>query len=374
VSEPRILLSAGETSGDLHGAELAKELRELYPDAEMFGLAGPRMAAVGVRPIVDFGRLPVTGLVEVLPRLPFFLGLRRQLRRILDSDPPDLVIPIDYPGFNLWLARQARIRGIRVLVYIAPQVWAWRRSRTRALAEDADRVAVVFPQEETFLQENGVEARFVGHPLVDRLTEWPEREEARSRLGIVDEPVLGLLPGSRVQELRRHLSPFLRVARAVSRRHPGLRVLVARAPDVPAELYRRGPDFQLVEDSRTVLRASDAVLTKAGTSTVEAALAGTPLVVAHRVNPMTYLIGRWLVEVESITMVNLLAGERVVPEYVQRLPIESIAGDVSELLKPASERREAMLRALAGVRERLGEPGAARRTANLAREALEAGD
>jgi lipid-A-disaccharide synthase len=220
VSEPRIFISAGEASGDLYGAELARELNRILPQAKMFGLAGPRMAEAGVEPIVEFDRLVVMGFVEVAARLPFFLRLRRQVNRLLAEDPPDLVIPIDYPGFNLRLTAAAHAAGVPVLYYIPPQLWAWRQERAKILAEGADRVAVVFPQEEPFLRDFGVEAVFVGHPLLGMLERPEPPGGAISALRIDPKrPILGLLPGSRPQEVRRLLKPFLKVADEVPIRY-----------------------------------------------------------------------------------------------------------------------------------------------------------
>ncbi len=371
MSKPRIFLSAGETSGDLHGAALAEALRSLYPDSELLGLAGPRMAKAGVQPLVKFERLVVMGIVEVFSRLPFFLSLRRRVRRLLAESPPDLVIPIDYPGFNLWLTQEAHGRGIPILYYIAPQVWAWRPRRVHILAENADRVAVVFPQEEPYLQESGVNAVFVGHPLLDRRPTWENRREAISRVGADPErPILGLLPGSRPQEVRRLLRPFLDIARAVASRRPDVQVIVSGAPEVPRRLYSEASEFQLVEDSGSVLSVATAVLTKSGTTTVEAALRATPLVIAHRVHPLSYMIARRLVRIDHVGMVNILAGERVAPEFIQDLPVEEIASALIPLLDEASEEREAMVASLLRIRERLGDPGAPQRVARLARELL----
>jgi lipid-A-disaccharide synthase len=373
VSKPRILLSAGEASGDLHGAAVAAALRQLYPDAEMIGLAGPRMAKAGVLPIVEFERLGLVGFVEVISRLPFFLGLRRQMRRRLAERPPDLVIPIDYPGFNLWLAGQAHRRGIRVLYYIPPQLWAWRPSRARILAQKADRVAVVFPQEEPFLREFGVEAVFVGHPLLDCLPGWESPAEAIAALGADPRrPILGLLPGSRPHEVRRLLTPFLAVAQEVVRRRPQVQVLVATAPEVPLHYYDAASAHPLVPDAARLLSAATAVLTKSGTTTLQAALLETPSVIAYRVHPLSYLLARRLVRVQSIGMVNLLAGRRIVPEFVQDLPVERMADALLPLLEPGSPEREAMVAALREVGGMLGEPGAAQRVARLAAALLDA--
>jgi lipid-A-disaccharide synthase len=372
VSEPRIFISAGEASGDLHGAALATAIRRAHPNAKLYGLAGPRMAEAGVAPIVEFNRLVVMGFVEVMSRLPFFISLRARVRRMLERDPPDLVIPIDYPGFNLRLTRDAHRAGVPVLYYIAPQLWAWRPERAEILASYANRVAVVFPQEEPFLREFGVEAAFVGHPLLDRLPGWEGPAEAILGVGAdPDRPILGLLPGSRPQEVRRMLRPFLEVAGELVRRRPETQVIVSSAPQVPADYYREAQKFPVVADSVRVLRASTAVLTKSGTTTLQSALAGTPLVIAYRVHPLSFALARRLVSVENVGMVNLIAGDRIAPEHIQRLSSKRIADDLEPLLDSGSPERTRMLRSLHDVRARLGEPGAAERVTAMATEMLE---
>lgn len=371
MPEQRIFISAGEASGDLYGAELARELNRILPQAKLFGLAGPRMAEAGVEPIVEFDRLVVMGFVEVAARLPFFLKLRRQVNRLLGEDPPDLVIPIDYPGFNLRLTVAAHAAGVPVLYYVAPQLWAWRQERARILAEGADRVAVVFPQEEPFLRDFGVEAVFVGHPLLGMLERPEPPGEAISALRTgPNGPILGLLPGSRPQEVRRLLGPFLKVADEVVHRRPDVHVLVAAAPHVPADMYA-GVKYPLVADSLQVLSAATAVLTKSGTTTVQSALFETPLVIAHRAHPLTYRLARRLVRVDSVGMVNLLAGERFVPEFVQALPTDKIANSLMPLLDEGSRERADMIEGLRAIRGLLGAPGAPRRVAAMAAELLE---
>ncbi len=345
----------------------------MFPDARLLGLAGPRMAAASVEPIVDFDRLVVMGLAEIFTRLPFFVSVRRKIRQLLRNEPPDLVIPVDYPGFNLWLCEEAHRLGIPVLYYIAPQLWAWRPGRARVLAATTDRVAVVFRQEEPFLRKFGVEAVFVGHPLLDHLGEQETRGEAIAALGADPErPILGLLPGSRPQEARRHMRPFIQVADEVRRRRPDVQVFVSSAPHVPAQSYQLARDYPVVADSARILSAATVVLTKSGTTTIEAALRETPMVIAHRVNPLTYLVARRLVRVDAVGMVNLLARRRVVSEFVQHLPVDAISSELCLLLDVAAPQRQAMLEALRGVRSQLGEPGAPRRVAKLAADLLNA--
>ena len=354
MRSPRVFVSAGEPSGDRYGAAFVAALRERVPGASFAGLGGPEMAAAGVRCLAGIDRLAVVGFVEVVRHLPFFWRLRARVVRELEAWRPDLVVAIDYPGFNLWLVRAARARGARILYYVAPQVWAWRWRRVRTLARCADVVAVVFPFEEPLLRNAGVRARFVGHPLVETAASWPEPEVARDRLGFPrDGPLLGLFPGSRPGEVRRLLRPFLAAAELLRRRYPGLALAVARPREMEPELYR-GLDLPVVDDAAALLRASTAALVKSGTTTVEAALAGTPMVVAYRVHPLTYRIARRLVRVPHIAMVNLLAGRGIVPEFVQdAVRPDRMAEALAPLLDPDSEVRRSMLEALGGVRRAL---------------------
>lgn len=375
----RILLSAGEASGDLHGAALAEAIRQRHPEVEFAGLGGPRMQAVGVRLLAGLDRLAIVGLVEVARHLPFFLKLRRRVAAELDRWQPDCVIPIDYPGFNLWLARAARRRGLRVLYYIAPQVWAWRWGRVRTLAKVTDAMAVVFPFEEDLLRSAGIRARFVGHPLVERAARWPDRNEARQRLGLdADARVLGLFPGSRPGEVRRLLGPFLETARLLQAQNRDLAVRVARAPGVDDSLYERAASLPRVGEGTTLVCGATALLTKSGTTTVEAALARTPMIVAYRVHPITYALARRVVRVPHIGMVNLLAGRRIVPEFVQGdVRPEPMAAALAPLLEEGTGQggraRQHTIAELESVRRTLqggSGRGASRGTAELVDEVL----
>ncbi len=373
-SGPKILISAGEPSGDLHGAAVAEALLRRWPEAELFGLGGPRMAAAGVELLADPERLSVMGFVEVLQHLPFFVGLLRRVEHEMRRRGADLVLPIDYPGFNMRLARRARHAGVPVLYYIAPQVWAWHRSRARQLAEAASRLAVVFPFEEAVFAEAGAEVRFVGHPLTDRAEVQGSFAEFCARVGLdPSRPILALLPGSRVQEVRRHLGVVAQAVARVRTERPDVQPVLASAPGVAEAEYAQ-VDYPRVTDSRPLLKYATAALVKSGTSTVEAALAGTPLVILYRTHPITYWLARRLVEVEHIGMVNLIAGRRLAPEFIQEdATPEALASALLPLLDPDSPERGAMVDGLEEVRAALA-PGdhepVAERVAALAAELL----
>ena len=364
---PTVFLSAGESSGDLHGARLAEELRSRRPDLRLVGLGGSRMRAAGVELIADLDLLAVMGVVEVLRSLPRLLRLRSRVRRFLTDEGVRLFVPIDYPGFNLGLACRAHDAGIPVLYYVAPQVWAWRRGRARRLARCTDRICAVLPFEEPFLEDYGADVRFVGHPLLDHVgapTSSTPGEDVDARRGGAG-PVLGLFPGSRRQEVERMLGPFLDAATRLRRGRPDLEVWVARAPDLPASLFP-SERVDRVVPAEQALEASRAALTKSGTVTLQLALAGVPMVVAHQVNPLTYRLARWLVRVDHVALVNLVAGRRLVPELLQdRASPRRMADEVAPFLDDGPARR-AVTRGLREVVDRLGEPGCTRRVADEA--------
>ena len=358
MSSRAIFLAAGEQSGDLHGAELARELKLRFPDVRLYGLGGSLMAAEGVELLADLDRLAVLGFAEVVRHLPDLAELRRDVRRFLIDQEIDLLVPIDYPGFNLPLARYARRNGIRVLYYIAPQVWAWRESRARKLREDADLVCVVLPFEEERLERWGVRTRFVGHPLLDG-----DPPSAPMDLDL-DRPRVGIFPGSRMQEVRRLLPTFLEAGRMLAARLPGLKLQVARARDLPAAAYLDLGEASLV-DAEVAMRSANAAITKSGTITLQLALAGVPMVVGYRVSPITYAIARRLVRVDHIALVNLVAGCRVVPEFIQgEATPSSIAEAVHPLLGHGTVERSRQIEGLRDVCDRLGVPGAAGRVAD----------
>lgn len=366
---PRILISAGEPSGDLHGAAVATSLRRRFPTARIHAVGGPRLAAAGAELACSIEALSALGLTEILGSIPAHLRLLRQLATRLRAGEFDLVIPIDYPGFNLRLAQAAKRAQVPVLYFIAPQLWAWWQGRARRFAAAVDRMAVILPFEPEFFGRVGLQAEFVGHPLMDGPPP-PTKAEARDRLGVEENArVLALFPGSRMQEIRAHWEVFLTAAKSLRDEGRCERILLAAtdAADYPGAEVVQSVSGQSAE----ILAAADAALVKSGTTTLEAAIAGTPMVVAYRANAITSFVAHRVVTVPWLSLVNLVAGREVVPEILQaRLTAANLVDPLRRLLDPESEARLAQVEGLGEVRARLGGPGAADRVASLAAELL----
>ncbi len=385
---PRLLLSAGDASGDLHAAGFASCFAKRHPDSHLVGLGGDAMRSAGVELVAHQRDLAIGGLVEIAGGLAGVVRAWRAVTSALERERPDLVVLVDSAGFNLPLARRIRRRQrVPVLYYVAPQVWAWRRGRIRKLAARVDRLALIFPFEPEVYAGTGVRADFVGHPLVDEVPEaGPEvRSEARSRCGVASgaSPVVALLPGSRRNEVAAHLDVQLETARRIHREAPSAAFLVAPAPSLgeasAAALRARcereraaGLPLRICSGgAREAMAASDVVLAKPGTVTVECALLGRPLVVVGRAHPLTAWMLRRAIRVPSLTMPNLIAGEAIVPEFLQQ---EAIPGVLAEAVLGLvrGPKREAQLASLARVRSALGSGGAAEKACRIAEEMLEA--
>jgi lipid-A-disaccharide synthase len=367
------MIVAGEASGDLHGAGLVREARKLDPRLDFFGIGGPRMRAAGVETLVDSSEMAVVGLVEVIAHFGVISHAYLTLKRIIASDPPDLLILIDYPDFNLRIARLARRAGVRVLYYISPQVWAWRVGRVKKIGRVVDRMAVVFPFEVPFYEREGVPVTFVGHPLVDAVHPAMERVEAQRLFGLDPRRrTVGLFPGSRKHEIERLLPVILESAKLLKERFPDLQFILPLATslamgDIAPYLAASPLKVEVVqEQGYDVMQVCDAIITVSGTVTLEIALMGVPMVIIYRVSPLTYTVGRRLVKVDHIGLCNIVAGERVVPELLQHEaePVR-IAEEIGRYLTDDDYDRNVRAK-LAGIRERLGSGGGAARVAGLA--------
>jgi lipid-A-disaccharide synthase len=358
---PELLVVALEASADLHGAAVLRELKALRPDLRAFGAGGPRMRAGGFEALVQAEDFSLMGVAEVVPALPRILEAMDALRDAARDRRPRAALLIDSPDFNLRLARLLGALRIPVAYFIGPSVWAWRTYRVRQIARDVARMLVILPFEARFYQAHGVPAVYVGNPVADGL------RGAKPLLVRAPSGVLALLPGSRVQEIRRIWPPMLEAARLLKARHPALRLVLPVAPTIDRKLIGEAPEVELVEgQAPEVLAVADAAIVASGTATLEAALALTPLVVVYRTSWLNWWIGRLLVRVKFLSLVNLLAGRAVVPELLQASCTPSrIAAAVEPLLSPSPERA-AQIEALRAIRAELapeGSPGAARRAA-----------
>ena len=364
----RLLLSCGEPSGDAYAGALARELRTLSPDISLSGLGGPQFAAAGGQLIADYRGLAVTGLTEAVAKIPKSIATLGQLVTHARRERPDALVVIDFPDFNFPLARRIRTLGIPIVYYVAPQVWAWRAGRLKTIREIAARVLLIFPFEEPIYREAGIPAEFVGHPLIDLTLPLQAPTALLRRLGFDSAaPMVALLPGSRPNEVARILPDLVRAADIIRARVPGTQFLVARAPNLDDHLFdvaRKLPLCAIVDgETDAVLEAADVALTASGTATVQTALHDTPMVIVYRLSPLTYWLGRPLVKVDTFGMVNLIAGERIVPELIQEKFTPAAVADEAVSMLTDGSRAAQVREGLARVRERLGGPGASRRAA-----------
>ncbi len=372
-----IMIIAGEASGDLHGAQLVREMTHINPGLSFYGVGGERMQAAGVRLVAHSSEMAVMGVTEVLPRLGFILKVRRELKRSLKQSRPALLILIDYPGFNLPLAQFASENRIKVFYYISPKVWAWRRKRIYALEKYVDRMALILPFEADVYKGVDLDARFVGNPLLDTVKRTYAHGDALKKFGLQEGmPTVALLPGSRKGEVTRLLPPMLKMAAILKERIPAIQFILPLAETLPCDLVQGLVDRQGTAVTITQGHGYDTVgvanvaVVASGTATLETALLGVPMIVVYKVSPLSYLIGRMVVNVDHISLVNLIAGRAVVPEYIQGdATPERMAEEVFDLLTQGA-RLEEMRRDLLHVGSMLGEPGASHRAARMACEMI----
>jgi lipid-A-disaccharide synthase len=374
LNQLQVLIVAGEASGDLHGASLVRELKKFAPHAEIFGIGGDGMAAAGMKLLFHVRDTAVVGFTEVLRHLRFFRHVMRTLEREVVRRQPAVVILIDYPGFNLRFAERLRARyenPPKILYYIAPQVWAWGAKRIPKMARLIDQMAVVFPFEAPLFQSGGIPTEFVGHPLLEGLRPKLTTADFFSRYELhCEQPLLGLLPGSRHEEIARLLPDMLATAKLLRESIPRLQIAVAAAPNLPEAFYREAvndDDVRLVQNATyEVMRDSRACLVCSGTATLETACFGTPLIVVYRISRLSYEIGKRMVKLPYIGLVNVVAGRKIAPEFIQTdFTPERVVPVLARMIQDDNYHAE-VKNALTEVRSKLGAPGASHRTAELA--------
>ena len=360
----KLAIVAGEASGDLHASEVVRELKQLDPTLQTFGIGGDLLAAEGMQVLHHAKEMGIVGLFNVIRHLGMFRRILNEMTETIAREKPDAVMLVDYPDFNLRLARRCKAMGLRVIYYISPQVWAWRRGRVRQIAKVVDRMLVIFPFEEDFYRQHNVPVTYVGHPLIDELRGAPPPGAAPRRAAALH---LALLPGSRRHEVRALLPPMLDAV-SILKNERDLDAFIIQAPTIAsAELLAVMRDAQafvriVPHDRGEALGAADIALSSSGTATLECAILGVPVVVMYRLSSTTHWLAQRLVKLSHFSLVNIVAGKNVVPELLQHdVNGERIAREVRKLLEPAERRR--VIGELAAVTHKLGQPGASRRAA-----------
>jgi lipid-A-disaccharide synthase len=370
----RIMIIAGETSGELHGSGVVRELKVRHPECEVYGIGGARMRKAGCELIYPVEKFAFMGLVEVIAHLPFIRAAMRRMEELFETRRPDALILIDYPDFNLRVAAMAKRHGVPVLYYISPQIWAWRPGRVHRIVRVVDRMAVVFPFEVELYEKAGGSAEFVGHPLLEVLEQRYDRASFFALTGLdPSRPLIGLLPGSRRQEVSRLMPDMAATIRTIRRTAPDMQAVVGLAPTMTREdmtpLAGNDPSIRMVDGlTYDVMRHSDLLLVASGTATLESACFGTPLFVLYRMSRLSWWAARHLVTIPDIGLVNVVAGRRIAPEFLQdAIKPDVLAREAFALLNDP-ERLRKMREELAEARHRLGSPGASGRVADMAAE------
>jgi lipid-A-disaccharide synthase len=375
----KIMIVAGEASGDLHGSNLVKAMLSKDSSLKFYGIGGEKLRDAGVDIIVDASDMAVVGLTEVLSKLGFILKVRHRLKKSIQEEHPDLLILIDYPDFNISLAKVAKKSNVKVFYYISPQVWAWRKRRVDDLARCVDRMAVILPFEKEVYDRVPLDVGFVGHPLLDTVKRTRSRSAIVSELGLEENrKTVAILPGSREKEVTRLLPEMLKAAEILKKKMPTVQFILPLAGTLPIEMITTiaenySVDIKIVRNNDTydAVGESDMAIVASGTATLEVALLEIPMIIVYKVSPFTYCVGRIFIDVDHIGLVNIIAGKRVVPELIQGdATAETIAEETEKILSD-SALADRIKKDLRDLRQRLGNPGAAERTAGLAYELLQ---
>jgi lipid-A-disaccharide synthase len=378
MNDPKkILIIAGEASGDLHGSSLAKELLKINSNLEIFGIGGDRMKKEGVELIFHIDKLSFMGFFEVIKNLSFIRGVMKIMVSVAETKRPDLVILIDYPGFNLRFAKKLKKLGMPVIYYISPQVWAWGGNRVKKMRGLIDKMVVIFPFEKEIYKKFGLDCEFVGHPLLEvtrhiiPLEDFPKKFDIRK-----NDVVVGLLPGSRWQEVEKILPIMLESCKFLKTRIKNLKVLLGLAPTIKKEKIENlqnlaGSQARIVENlTYDLMKHAKLLLIASGSATLECAILGTPFLVLYKTSLWTYLVAKSLISIPHIALANVVAGKRIVPEFIQNKAIPNrIAEEMYEILTDR-ERYKTIQNELKKVKEKLGEDGASKKVAQIVTEML----
>jgi lipid-A-disaccharide synthase len=374
MTKQTAFIIAGEASGDLHGSNLVKELLQLAPHLEITGIGGDKMQQQGVQLLHHINEMSTIGFVDVLKRFPFFRKVYLEIVLYLETNRPELVILIDYPGLNLKVAAAAKKLGIKVFYYIAPQVWAWGAGRIKKMREIIDKLAVIIPFEEQFFQRVGIEAQFVGHPLLEVMATTNSKNQFLKNNNLdKNKKILGLLPGSRLLEIKRLFPEMIKTAQQLD--SDEVQVVVGCAPTVDLSIYEgisnHDSSIKLLQNSTyDVMKHSDLLIVASGTATLESALFETPLIIVYKVDPISYLLGRMLIKIDNIGLVNVIAERQIVPEFIQhQFTSERMLPAVMKMLFD-DIARDAIIENLRGIKSKLGVVGASRKAAQLAQALL----
>lgn len=372
-----IMIVAGEASGDMHGASLVTQMLKINSALKFYGIGGKKMKTAGVELLADASEMAVVGLTEVLSKASRILKIMTTMKKSMDERHPDLIILIDYPDFNLPLAKAAKKRGIKVFYYISPQVWAWRRGRIRHIKKTVDKMAVILPFEVETYHQGGFSVEYVGHPLLDMVKPHYSKQTLRKKFGFAEDKItIGILPGSRLSEIKKLMPELLRAAEILKKEIPETQFVLPLADTLEeksvAEIISGFQVKVKIISGQTydVVACADLALVASGTATLETALLEVPMVIVYKISLLSYLIGRLIVRVKNIGLVNIIAGKTIVPELVQNdANGPRIAREALSILRD-KDRNEKIIKELSAIRAMLGEPGASIRAAQLVLDML----
>ena len=371
-----IMILAGEPSGDIHGGHLCRELKNISPGIQLFGMGGPKMEEAGFEVVHRIGDTGVVGFWEVYKELGKYWKIFKKMVAVMEERRPDAVILIDYPGFNIRFARKAHQLGIKVYYYISPQLWAWGQWRIKKIRRYVDKMLVIFPFEKEFYNSHGIEAEFIGHPLIGTLNLDLSKEECQKHLGITSSPVIGLLPGSRRGEIEKIMPILIETAKILQEKIPEAKFILPIAsielrPLIEDQLKQTSVKIRTREGSgKEIIVASDLLILASGTVTLEASVYLTPMIIVYKISFFSWLMGKILIKIPFIGLVNIVRGQKIIPEFIQyQAQPEAVAQAGLEILTQP-EIRERMIGELKIVKDKLGRPGAATRAAAVITNSL----